>query len=213
MSYTVDCEYCGKEFQCSPKRYMTSKHHCCSKECAAKLRIKIATETDPDYLNCTCPICGTKFHLKPYAAEKDKAHTCSPECLETLRRNYMVGENNHQYGLKGELNASWKGGRNITSWGYIKIYMPEHPFATQQGYIFEHRYIAEQYLLNEENSVEIDGKRYLNPDYVVHHIDENRQNNNVSNLMVMTLGEHTALHNKKNIRERDELGRFKGKEK
>ena len=190
---------------------MTSKHHCCSRECAAKLRIKIATETDPDYLNCTCPICGTKFHLKPYAAKKFKTHTCSPECLETLRRNYMVGENNHQYGLRGELNASWEGGRFVTNHGYVKLYMPDHPFSSPTGYILEHRYVAEQYLLNDENSIEINGKRYLSPNYIVHHIDENKQNNDVSNLMVLTLSEHQTLHNKKNKREHDKTGKFKSK--
>ena len=54
--------------------------------------------------------------------------------------------------------------------------------------------VAEKYLLNEENSVIIDGEKYLKPEYVVHHIDGNRRNNEVSNLVVMTRNEHTQLH-------------------
>jgi hypothetical protein len=38
----------------------------------------------------------------------------------------------------------------------------------------------------------------LLPDQVVHHIDENRQNNHPSNLQVMTRREHTRLHQIKN---------------
>lgn len=47
----------------------------------------------------------------------------------------------------------------------------------------EHRYIIEQLL-----------GRKLGCDEVVHHIDGNRANNDISNLAVMTRGEHSALH-------------------
>lgn len=36
--------------------------------------------------------------------------------------------------------------------------------------------------------------RKLHPDEVVHHIDRNRQNNDISNLRLMTRNEHTRLH-------------------
>ena len=36
----------------------------------------------------------------------------------------------------------------------------------------------------------------LNSGYVIHHIDHDRSNNDISNLTKMTLGEHSALHNK-----------------
>lgn len=52
----------------------------------------------------------------------------------------------------------------------------------------EHRYIMEQQL-----------GRKLTTDEVVHHIDGNRSNNNLSNLVVMNRGEHSALHRKKEI--------------
>ena len=72
--------------------------------------------------------------------------------------------------------------------------MPDHPLSTKDGYIREHRYIVEQYLLTTENSIEIDGKLYLSPEYDVHHKDLNKLNNEISNLAVMTRSKHAKLH-------------------
>lgn len=49
----------------------------------------------------------------------------------------------------------------------------------------EHRYLMEQHL-----------GRKLKKDEVVHHIDGNRTNNDLGNLVVMSRGEHSALHRK-----------------
>lgn len=40
-------------------------------------------------------------------------------------------------------------------------------------------------------------KRKLNDDEIVHHIDENPENNNIDNLMVLTRKEHGKLHMQK----------------
>lgn len=159
--------------------------------------LKEERENDPKYLNCVCPVCNKKFHLKPYALSKDDTHCCSKECLKEVKRQKMSGENNHQFGLRGSLNATWKSDEKRNSYGYKLIRVEGHPFANTDGFVFEHRLIAEKYLLNEENSIEIDGKRYLRQDYVVHHIDENKKNNSIENLMVMTKGDHIKLHNTK----------------
>ena len=121
----------------------------------------------------------------------------------------MLGENNHQYGLKGSLNASWKTNKKITHYGYRKIRVLDHPFRDCDDFVFEHRLIAEQFLLTEENSIEIDGKYYLKQEYAVHHKDENKLNNNPDNLEIMLKGEHTAFHCRKNKQPKDLItGRF-----
>lgn len=159
-------------------------------------------------MNCVCEICGRRFHRKQYQIDKNKHHYCSKECANIAARIRMSGENNHQYGLRGELNASWRGGRHTTSYGYILVHCPEHPFANGDGNVFEHRLVAEKYLLTPEASVEINGKKYLSPDYVVHHIDFDHKNNDVSNLVIMEKGQHISYHNSLTKRERNELGQF-----
>lgn len=83
-----------------------------------------------------------------------------------------------------------KGNHSIN--GYILVYKPHHKRAHKSGahtgYVYEH-------ILKVENSL----GRELTPDEVVHHIDENRSNNNLNNLLVLTRSEHTLLHRHPNI--------------
>lgn len=78
---------------------------------------------------------------------------------------------------------------------YKLIRCEEHPFANKDGFVFEHRLVAEKYLLNENNSEIINGKKYLSPNFSVHHIDFDKSNNSPENLLVMTKSKHKSLHN------------------
>lgn len=132
--------------------------------------------------------------MKPSKQSKIKYLACSRECSIELRRVYSSGENNHQYGLKGKLNSSWKSDTRISVYGYRLIRSPNHPFKNGDGFVFEHRLIAEKYLLTSNNTIEINEGKYLSPEYIVHHIDFNRLNNEVSNLCVMSRKDHTVFH-------------------
>lgn len=70
--------------------------------------------------------------------------------------------------------------------GYITVYYPEHPNATKEGYVMEHKLVMEKHI-----------GRYLEKDEVVHHINGNRADNRIENLALMTFKEHAALHFKK----------------
>ena len=200
------CEWCGKEFNARPSR-LKAKHICCSKQCQSELRKSL---TKP---NCVCPTCNKNFHANPRDIKRNKHVFCSKECYLTYLSKRMKGEGNHQYGLKGKSNANWKTDEKITYYGYRKIRVLDHPFRDCGDFVFEHRLVAEKYLLTEENSVEIDGKRYLKKEYDVHHIDENRLNNDPSNLLVLLKSDHIRLHNAKKPHKRDEkTGQFLPKE-
>ncbi len=85
-----------------------------------------------------------------------------------------------------EKNPNWKGGFYKTNNGYIMIKVSEHPFSNTQGYIQEHRL-----------KVEAKIGRYLTKEEKIHHLDENRINNNINNLMLFKNdSEHQKFHNK-----------------
>lgn len=193
------CEWCGEHFLAPPSR-SKAKHICCSKECMSNL-IKSSN------LNCTCPICDKKFHLKPSRITGNNC--CSRECKSKLDSQKMQGEGNHQYGLKGKDNPTWKSDIKISTYGYRMVRVLDHPFRNSSDFVFEHRLVAEQYLLTEETSIEINGKRYLRPDLEVHHKNQDKLNNDPNNLLILTKSEHIALHNQLLPREKDkDTGKF-----
>ena len=83
----------------------------------------------------------------------------------------------------GDKHRCWKGGRRVNSSGYVLIYSRGHPKSDSNHYVREH-------ILVMENVI----GRHLTKNEVVHHIDGNRQNNDISNLQLMTRSEHTRLH-------------------
>lgn len=189
-TYQTKCDNCGKDFMIYHKHRLQYKHLFCCKDCENKYKKEQS-------LNCICPICGKKFHVDFYDFKK-MVHEpcCSYQCMGIYRKTIYKGENNPNYGNRGSQNPLWKSDKRISSYGYVLVDKPEHPFANGDGCVFEHRLVAEEYLLTDDNSVEINGKKYLKPELVVHHIDENKTNNNPENLMIMTLAEHASLHSK-----------------
>lgn len=121
----------------------------------------------------------------------------------------MKGEGNHQYGVKGKDNASWKSDTRVSNYGYLLERAEDHPLADSHGFVFQHRLVAEQHLLTSENSFEINGRRYLKKEYHVHHKNFDRMDNRPENLVVMTAAEHRSMHCKLNPMDRDCEGRFK----
>lgn len=97
---------------------------------------------------------------------------------------------------KGHKHHNWKGGTYSHSNGYIYEYAPDHPAATSaKGYVLQHRLVMERHL-----------GRYLTADELVHHINEDKEDNRIVNLELTDMSEH-ASHHKEHF-PRDELGRF-----
>lgn len=83
---------------------------------------------------------------------------------------------------KGNKNGHWKGGR-FTAGGYIYILAKEHPKATKMGYVLEHRLVMEKEI-----------GRYLTDGEIVHHKNHKKNDNRISNLVLMTKREHDCMH-------------------
>ena len=79
------------------------------------------------------------------------------------------------------MHSAWK---TIKKGEYLYAKIPNHPNATKNGYVLEHRAVMERKL-----------GRYLLPNELVHHKDENKHNNDEDNLQIMTIQEHNKHHN------------------
>lgn len=182
------CTNCNQDIEVRHKARMERPNIFCCKKCEGEHRKSQVKD------NCTCDYCGKRYHIKPHEFKLYEKHFCSMECHTNYKKKSFKGEGNHQYGLKGSLNASWKSDSKITIYGYRKVRNLKHPFRDCDDFIFEHRLVAEKFLLNGDNSVIVNGKRYLNPELEVHHIDHDRLNNDPNNLMILTKEAHMKLH-------------------
>lgn len=182
------CDWCGNDVEILHKERLTHTHIFCCKKCESAFRKEQSEK------NCVCPVCNTPFHCKPSHINRYNNVFCSMDCKKIFDSKRMSGEGNHQYGLKGSLNASWKSDERISTYGYKLIRSPAHPFKNGDGFIFEHRLIVEANMLIPENTIVINGSKYLSPDWDVHHIDFNRLNNKPSNLFPLPNGLHMSFH-------------------
>ena len=60
--------------------------------------------------NCKCVVCGKDMYIRPNRIKRAKhGVTCSKECSSKNRSKWFSGAGNHQFGLKEDLNSSFKG--------------------------------------------------------------------------------------------------------
>ena len=70
----------------------------------------------------------------------------------------------------------------LSTGGYRKVFLPDHPDAHGHGYVYEHRLVW----------WEAHGP--IPEGYIVHHVDGDELNNALENLMCVTPAEHRAIH-------------------
>lgn len=176
------CQVCGKSFMAYPE----PKRVHCSRDCY--------NVTRNGHTMVPCAHCGKvvrSYNSSPRVY-------CSRSCATTARnltdwnpshhrdisgeKNPMFGKgmsgaDNPMFGRTREKCVNWKGGRRTRHDGYVLVIAPpDHPYPADSKnsgtkYILEHRHVVEQHL-----------GRYLDPEEVVHHIDGNPTNNDLSNL-------------------------------
>lgn len=77
----------------------------------------------------------------------------------------------------------WKVFGVVSKGAYNYALVPNHPHATKNGYVLEHRIVMENF-----------HGRMLKPSEVVHHKNSNKKDNRVANLEVMEFREHSRHH-------------------
>lgn len=109
----------------------------------------------------------------------------SPSAIRKYFVKYGIprAKNTSYFENNVERHPSWKGGRRILSNGYIAVYCPDHPNAGIRKTVYEHQLVMENHI-----------GRYIKKGEVVHHIDGNKSNNDISNLLLLTNSDHVKLH-------------------
>lgn len=121
--------------------------------------------------NKKCLICKTIFSY--YPGTRPNAKYCGIKCQ---------GLGAKLNGIKppvyyGDKHPSWRGGKGITTQGYIRLNV-----GTNKRNL-EHRVVMEKFL-----------GRKLKSNEIVHHKNEDRTDNRIENLELMGWGTHTIHH-------------------
>ena len=116
-----------------------------------------------------CLRCGSNDRVVTYYRAKFKGY-----CRRCMYRYFRT-------------NSHWKTGKHLDKTGYVMISRQwDHPKHDLTGAVREHVLVMEAYL-----------GRYLLPGEIVHHKDENKQNNQLDNLEIHTRGSHQRYHGHK----------------
>ena len=91
----------------------------------------------------------------------------------------------------GAGNPNWKGGIYSDWEGRIYVYAPNHPFPSRDKHVRRSHLVMEKYL-----------GRYLSKGEHVHHINEDKSDDRIENLSVVSPQEHCRIHLAHRIRVR-----------
>lgn len=117
------------------------------------------------------------------------------KCTGVGRGNNSASWGNHK---SGSDHHRWNTGRMLNEDGYVKVRVgADHPLADQNGYAYEHLVVW----CAAGRLRPVDGE-------TLHHKNEDKTDNRIGNLELLTRSEHNRRHNAG--RQRDARGRLIG---
>lgn len=126
-----------------------------------------------------CVECGAErwVMLKGGKPQSQRCYPCGRDYAGRFKQERKYGSD----------HPSWRGGRHITSDGYVMVVVhPDDPLASMaddRNRIYEHRLVMARHL-----------GRVLRSDEEVHHRDEVKDHNSLDNLELLTKGAHLQRH-------------------
>jgi hypothetical protein len=91
----------------------------------------------------------------------------------------------HGNHARGSAHPRWNHGQLKSSHGYVKVRVgKDHPLADPNGYAYEHLVVWMSA-----------GRPMPQPDEIIHHRDEDKANNRLTNLQLKKRSDHNAEHN------------------
>lgn len=157
---TKICHTCGKYFSYTISRGADRKH--CSVKCRRRYQLELREKR---FL--TLPKCKTKGCDNRATRVGDGL--CE-SCYYRLRRTGSTKKRKYNY-------------RYLTKEGYIKLKKPEHPLAMARGMVFEHRAVVYDFYNGKPQACYWCGKKIGWDDVVIDHLNENKIDNKIENLI------------------------------
>lgn len=188
---TLKCAHCGGPWETWVSQLKDANRQFCSMNCR---RTAMAAKPKPEKLARApvikrCLTCDIVFRVPP--SREGSAKFCSHACAGANREF----RNSLSKAQRGERSPRFLRDGSITDKGYAKVrsWHGDNPMST-----FKHREVLLLALVEADRDhpflFEVDGVKVLRPEIHVHHIDRNKLNNSLSNLLAVTASAHALIH-------------------
>jgi len=190
---TFACVQCGSTFSRPKSDNPDAIHRYCSPACHHSSKKGLKHKINPDSVRYykVCEVCKVSFRVT--LTRKETARFCSMKC----KSESLAFKEECSVSQRGEKHWRWTGGLYKTGTGYIRH---KSKVNDSEKFSFNHRLIVLSAILEHDQNhpflIEVDGIKKLRTEIEVHHIDRNRSNNELSNLLAVTKFAHAQIHHR-----------------
>tara|TARA_Y100000310_G_scaffold260707_2_gene269787 strand:- start:4960 stop:5724 length:765 start_codon:yes stop_codon:yes gene_type:complete len=176
-----ECKVCGKNFWTTPAREKDGRGKCCSKKCYTKIQKGKIRKPE---LRKFCTNCGKVFVADGWGIRRGYGKFCSRKCVAQywLKTGAFLGENSN----------NWLGGKSF------------EPYPSEFNRKLKNRVRKRDNYVCQECGYTQEQLRYNLP---VHHIDYDKKNNSLNNLISLC----RSCHAQTNFSREDWINYFQGK--